>query len=356
MRPFMSTHSSERVYDMFVLAANVSPDYLERVKHIVAEKDRDYTDLTDLISILQPETALKLLRLFVTAAPNVTPKDYGTIVLSDIDNTSFENRSIAPCIYRNHHLIPGFVSLIRAIRGLTTVTFITARPSELERSSICSKNDQLLEAGIREFSMKSGSIGGTVHYALYMALRASLKRSTRSYWIRRAQLSAIAYSERKIEAYLELKRAFPAARRFVFFGDDTQGDYLTSIFIARDMPTNACFVRMVSPSDMSMSPKSHLWREDWPQTDPPNLVRFTSYFDLIVNHAHIFGKRVHDMAKSNAIAEAKTTYAQDMHRYANVNAVMRNDANALASLEVSLTPSRQWQPSRLDAATAWARR
>jgi hypothetical protein len=240
--------NSAKIMRQFEQAALVSAEYLEKVKNEVDAENKDFVDIGDLLAAMNQEDSRKVYALFFsTAASLPLTSMMRRKVISDVDNTIFENSLLAPPPppRRSGDLIPGAIPLIRALsnNGITTPTFVSARPNVAEMLSIQNVKRQLQGSGLRTFSFKSGTLTGPLLFvgAKMTGHSKLLKASFQNFG--------------KVKAYKteELRKVYPAAS-FVFLGDDTQGDYLFAAeLISRD-PLAFAFIRKSSTGSSAVLP------------------------------------------------------------------------------------------------------
>jgi hypothetical protein len=204
----------------------ISPIALESLKHLVSREDKDFLDMTSLMRDLPSYFRLQLATIFKNSLlPDYTDN---TIVVSDIDNTAVENSSVAPVVYTDKKIIPGFETLVYALTfsGTTTVTFISARPQQLEFSSILGLSSALKKTSL-PFSFSGGNLRGPCLYASAMVAAKSEEVVRTSEEKTKSMLldACTEFAKIKLKRVQEIMTVYPNAR-IVFFGDDSQGDYL----------------------------------------------------------------------------------------------------------------------------------
>jgi hypothetical protein len=243
---------SAKIVSIFESA--VSPDSLERLKNLVDHENHDFIDLNDLMDDLEEAAAARLYALFVRNAPFAS-KTFRIKVMSDLDNTAIENSAIAPLPAgaKNGFPVSGFVSFVSALTrdGATSATFVSARPKGIELQSIISARNKFEREGLKNFTFKSGELISTVHY-----LTARAIRSQDEIW-----KSCVRFATLKNKCYCDLKDVYPASR-FVFLGDDTQGDYIFAIMFVENRPGNVAFIRKIAQVGKGVHPhKGGVWDE-----------------------------------------------------------------------------------------------
>lgn len=253
-----SNSCENTIVNSFVEAAEQGGSFLEAVKHNVAREQSDFIDLRDVLDALSKRNSECLYTLFRTVS--VLDQRYHTIVLSDLDSTAVEKSSIAPSIYADGSVIFGFTPLVNALthNGSTTMVFISARPKFIENWSIRGTAQKLHGSGIKAFSFETGELPGS---ALFVAAQAAQAVGARKRARRLLIASAVDFAERKYASYRKLAKAFPRAR-FVFFGDDSQGDYMFANALVQHNPSNYAFIRSIASPGMKVAPKSHNLRSD----------------------------------------------------------------------------------------------
>lgn len=271
MGPFGARSSLQsEIMKGFFSASELGPSALEAVKHIVAREQSDFIDMRDLLETLQPLRRRQLLTLFrYIGAPC---RHYQTIVISDLDCTAIEKSAIAEPVYLDGSVIMGFVPLANALthQGATTLTFVSARPKFIENWSIQSIAGQFKAAGLRAFSFEAGRLPGT---ALFTAAQAAFKMGA----INRARelllASATEFANLKFKSYLQLSEIFPHAR-FVFLGDDGQGDFLFAEMLVCHSQRNFAFIRDIARPEMKVVP-------DLPEYLRNRVIHHRTYFEAI---------------------------------------------------------------------------
>ena len=289
----LSLNDSVKIVELFNYAASCSSEVVEAVKHRVSEEESDFKDMGDLIADLQPDQSQYILRLFLSIAPPISSlpfSQYSCVVLSDLDNTVIENLNVCTIHYVANDVVPGYVPITRALtcNWSTTLTFISARPKNFEIVSILSIKRVLADNGIHSFSFESGEISGTVLYAQSVAARLAGRVELANKLLLQA---ALLYAELKYQSYKKLVQIYPHAK-FVFFGDDTQGDYIFGCRFVNDRPNNFAFIRRIA--DYPVSPDGVCWPSPataaagagtttpTPEAYPLSLIYHTSYYEAII--------------------------------------------------------------------------
>lgn len=240
--PFRRSETAHQIHSLFRQITD--PLVLERTKHLISEEEKDYLDLRALLTDLK--NSRNLLELLRTPSLNYFNS---TIVLCDVDNTLLENHAIANIRYHNKSVIPGIVDLLNYLsKGFTTVTFLSARPKHIEGFSIAEIKSKLSEHSLRNFTFESGEIRGTVSF-----VAAKLSSASSEMRKKFAIESAMEYARLKFESYLQFAELYPASR-FVFFGDDTQGDAIAAWLILSHSAQNQAFIRRCAFQGESVFP------------------------------------------------------------------------------------------------------
>lgn len=209
-----------------------NPDLLEELKNQISD-DRDYHDLIKLIDGLPQPYQTNVMDIIRTARI-MENSPYGTQIIADIDNTTIENHCIGPVQYQDKYLVPGIMSILKYFsRGKTTVNFISVRPRIMERQSIHIINN-LVSKQLR-FTFLTGEIGHLIKYGIGCCMFCNdLKES--SYYD---------MAVKKYNNYLALKKLFPHCR-FIFLGDDTQGDVYFADMLTKTNINNFAAIRIIS--------------------------------------------------------------------------------------------------------------
>lgn len=224
------------VLHVFSWAANQKKDdkyseVLEELKNKLSDERKDYYDLVDLMNALQLLPRLKLYEIFYT---NIIPDNspYKIKVISDVDNTAIENNKIAPAKYIDHELIPGYQALLHILtKDATATTFISARPALIEKLSI-RKLSQKLDRSLK-YSFMSGSFIPLIEMA----------SSKLSCGYINVQTAYDTMSQFKYNRFREMFLAYPNCK-FIFFGDDTQGDGRLAKYIVENVNNSIAFIRV----------------------------------------------------------------------------------------------------------------
>jgi len=229
---------------------------LEEIKNIISDK-RDYNDMIDLLEHLSTQTRFKLYQIF---AKNIIPNDsyYKVIVISDVDNTAIENSIVAPVKYINKELIPGFQILIKLLsNNRTTTNFISARPHIVGNKSIDSLSNKINSD--LKFSFLNGNIIPLIELvsAKIFCDKIGIKRSYKH------------IAQYKFNKFNELLRIYPSCK-FIFFGDDTQGDYIFAKYLVDSVSESIAFIRKCKFTKIN------------PQYYSPNIIYHQSYYSLIL--------------------------------------------------------------------------
>lgn len=233
-------HSIE-IINLFLQAANISPDTFELVKHAVDCEGDDFLDVNNLLDDLKPVYRIHLLRLFKNVSPFVSYQ-YRTKVISDLDNTAIENAFVAPVPpgSKDKYPVKGFINLVNKLtmNGKTTVTFISARPRMIEKFSIINTIKKFRKEGLTNFVFEAGDLVGPIKLGVSYF-------NTNYTWESSLHLGKI-----KMNSYLRILNVYPSSR-FIFFGDDTQGDYIFAAFLVNHNPKNIAIIRKISLNPIS---------------------------------------------------------------------------------------------------------
>lgn len=257
---------------------------LDRVKHSVNAEEDDFLDLTNLIADLPSSASTTLLSLF--ALPPRDPFSPEIIVISDLDNTAVENPWVAPVHYRSGDVIPGYLPLIRALTNnfRTVPIIISARPAALEQRSIQKVKRQFEvhhHVSPKSLCFQSGTLPGTLWYGLYRS--GVLSNRGTNYALENAVAT---YAQVKFQAYQQLQHIFPHAA-FVFFGDDTQGDYRFACELVKTNPKHLGIIRRIATNSVlgstETAKKSHGLDANNSQGHAldPKIWVHTSYYEII---------------------------------------------------------------------------
>lgn len=195
---------------------------LEELKNQISDS------MVDLIDKLSFSNRQYLLNLFKSnPIPNYS--DYQVKIISGIDNTLSENKHTTTCRYRDQELVPGFQILLTMLsRNRTTITFISARPRFLTSDSM---NNLIRKLNVR-VSFLSGD--------LYPFIKLILGRLCR--FQHEINCSYRLMAKTKINHFKKLVKIYPHCR-FVFFGDDTEGDYIFAKYLIDNQPNSVAFIR-----------------------------------------------------------------------------------------------------------------
>jgi hypothetical protein len=240
----------------------------------------DLIDITDIVAAVSPRTRAALLRLFA-AAPLLHPENAPPVkVVSDLDNTAVETSAAAASVYTPGDWIPGFLPLISALRAsgdggaaaATSVTFLSARPNAVEVFSLMRIAASLRGSGVEEFpfSFASGSLAGAAAMAVGARRRAFRE-----------------FAAGKLRRWRALRDVYPASR-FVFLGDDTQGDWLFALWLVRSGAAHFAFIRRaVASARDSAGPGGPLWpgtaSEAAEAAASPRIAYVSSWYEAIAH-------------------------------------------------------------------------
>ena len=214
---------------------------LEELKNRISD-ERDYNDMIDLLKDLSIDTKSFLYTLFRNNHIPDSSK-YKIKVISDVDNTAIENRCVAPVMYVDKELIPGYQALLHVLSAdTTTSSFISARPSFIENLSI----DTLAEKLDRslKFNFLNGNLIPIIELMASKVFRD--KVGTRRAYTHMAN--------KKFYKFNELFHVYPHCK-FIFFGDDTQGDYKFAKLLVESVPESMAFIRVCNGT--KIDPKYH---------------------------------------------------------------------------------------------------
>jgi hypothetical protein len=297
---------------------------LEQVKNLTDVESSDFCDLTDIISDFSLNNAMRLLALFREFQ---TPFAHPIKVISDLDNTVIETEACAPAVYVPNDFVFGAIPLIKGLSQSvttndekTTVTFVSARPEHFEVSSICSvKRFLRKDPYAPAFSFASGNFEGPIKYGKGVAMqKIGLKERGRSQILR----GCAAFANAKFEKYLALEKVYPHSR-FVFLGDDTQGDYLFAQALVSHKPTNFAFIRSAATRENSVvgewNPRIH-FVQSWcqaiasaPEDVLPSANRRIAMREVINSYPHDFVAKRH-LFKNPQRAEEDVEYVNAFTR------------------------------------------
>lgn len=277
-----------------------NPDLFEELKNQISD-DRDYYDLVDLIDALPLSYHTNIMNIIrSTRITNHSP--YATQIMADIDNTTIENYCIAPVQYQNKAIVPGIMTLLKYFsRGKTTVSFISARPRIIERKSIQIINN-LVSKQLR-FTFLTGEIHHMIKYGMGRGMFSDQV----------VESSYIDMAQKKYTNYLALKQVFPYCR-FIFLGDDTQGDPYLADMLTNSSPHNFAAIRMIAGRKLP----TYILQN-------PRIYFHTSYFALIhvlisiglINHTEILPMLQFEMDNqyNPMMYLCQNQVAKDMHYY-----------------------------------------
>lgn len=212
---------SKKIFDIFN-KYNQDCERLEELKNIVSN-ERDYFDLIDLVNQISDPYQSQIRQLFLNCRISNSSKYYYKLLV-DIDNTTIENKSIAPISYQNHQIIPGLLGILRYFsgNGISTINFLSARPKIIENQSIHTINRKLSQD--LRFSFLTGTLRPIINYTIGKIYK-NLDKIEKSYY----QMAS-----EKFNNYLSLRELYPHCQ-FIFIGDDTQGDpYLAYQIVESD--------------------------------------------------------------------------------------------------------------------------
>ncbi len=269
---------------------------LEEIKNKISD-ERDYYDLVDLFSRLSEPYRSTILTQFQT---NIIPYNsvYSTKILADIDNTTIENKSFAPVYYKDKDIVPGVRSILKYFSNCkTTVGFISARPKLLERCSIHAVN-RLLSGELR-FSFHTGDMKSLSRYVVGTAISSSTQINT----------SYLEMAKTKFNNYLALVEIYPLCK-FVFLGDDTQGDYYFAKMLVDHNPNNIAFIRQAVGTQIQYDILYH-----------PRIWFHNSYFELI---HRLISRQAIDSNKMRRLLHYEMTYQYDIKEYASRQQVAKD--------------------------------
>jgi hypothetical protein len=247
-----------------------------------------------------------------------------------LDNTVIENEHVCPVYYAHNDIIPGFIPFAKALTrdGSTTLTFISARPSSIEAANIVHVKHVLQSRGMPpSFAFQSGKLPATLWYS------ASRVTGSEACFDKAAQM----YATTKYEVYLRLCQLFPFSR-FVFFGDDTQGDAIfAKWFVEHRQQQNYAFIRCCTAVANGFRV----------QSESPFITYHTSYYEAIVRASpRSFGDpSVRETAAAYALEEYHRHYLPSLNagRFKNPELAAALDAKwfpQLRQLASNAPPSR----------------
>lgn len=258
-------------------------DYLEELKNRISD-ERDYFDLINLLNNIPYNYSLMIKDIF-NSTPISISSPYYTKMLVDIDNTTIENSAVARVQYQDRYIIPGIRSILKYFsNGKTTVDFISARPKIVERTSINMVN-KLLSNDLR-FSFLTGDIKALVKYIDGKITLSKTKLNNSYYHM----------AIKKYQNYLELKQIYPHCR-FIFMGDDTQGDYYFAKMLVDNNQLNFGIIRQIADTIIQDDIKYH-----------PRIFFHTSYFELIyklILHGLINKEQIKQLLSSEVLYHYK---------------------------------------------------
>jgi len=233
-----------------------TPELMEELKNKISD-ERDYFDIVDLVLKMELNYRNKILSLFQN---NQLPYEsaYATKIMADIDNTTLENSCIAPIVYKDKDIIPGIQTILKYFsQGKTTVSFISARPRQLERNSINTINN-LISKQLR-FSFLTGDIKSIGKWTIG---KITFSKSIEEW-------SYTDMATKKFQNYLALKELYPHCR-FIFLGDDTQGDAYFARMVVQHDPRNFAAIRIIAKRELPEYLFNH-----------SKIYYHSSYFELI---------------------------------------------------------------------------
>ena len=258
--------------------------YFCELKHKINQEENNYLDLMDLFEDLADSQKSRFLNLLnrvkienlqLCKNPDF---DYSTLVLSDLDNTCFENTvfGLPTKGLKNGDMIPGMASLIKRYshNNKTTTTFISARPRQMENHSIDKIKEKLYAKGITRFCFTSGE--------LYAPLFYTFGLYTRNLTIQKRACIEFAYL--KFQCYNKIRRVFPEVR-FVFCGDDTQGDVIYALALLLESSRNICYIRNAAPPGDEVIPLNvkkwpNMYKRDFKPTKDINFWNIVKTYNI----------------------------------------------------------------------------
>ena len=240
MRLVGHPHIDRQILEIFYKYAGNS-EQLERLKNLISN-ERDYHDLVDLVARMSLPYRQLLKELYWNTPVNQS-SIYAIKMMVDIDNTTLENSTTGPITYVNRELIPGITSLLRYFSGdgETSVTFLSARPALIERQSIDMINSML--SSKLSFSFSTGTVNPILYY-----IKGKFNGDLETSYLKMA--------EEKFSNYLQLKELYPM-NRFIFLGDDTQGDPYIAYKLANHSGSNWTAIRRVTGRQFPVEITSH---------------------------------------------------------------------------------------------------
>ena len=309
------------ILDIFgTFLATAGPDALERMKNLIAIESTDLLDLTDLVADLPPAQRGRLLRLF--ASPIARPLDpRSTIkVISDLDNTIIESAGIAPVVYTPGDVAPGSMPLMRALASgtVTTMTMVSARPRILELHSIMKMRRTLENSAAPPFSFASGELKGPVRYVGACIGERLLGGRAAATWRHHKAVACMHFANKKMQCFVALQAAFPHAK-FVFFGDDTQGDWIFAAMMVRQFPQSFAFIRRIATANTSVAPGSQNWPPDartleYIAATSPRILLHNSYYEALARSPDAI---LSPAARVSAWQGAIDEFTGNVHKYRN---------------------------------------
>jgi len=219
------------IYNTFKYYGENDGEKLEELKNLIDDESDDYLDLMSLLDKLSNKDSI--LEIFKN---NKIPDDsnYKTKLLVDIDNTLIENDLFAVPKYKNGDIICGIIPLIKLLAKNTTVVLLSARPHLMEKFSI--KDIKKKINGEFKYSFMGGNMK-----SIFDFITGNKSES---------------YKEMAIDKYnnyLKLLNIYPNCS-YVFFGDDTQGDYMFAQYYLHNNPNNLAIIRQCDPNKYIVEP------------------------------------------------------------------------------------------------------
>lgn len=269
---------------------------LEELKNRISD-DRDYYDLVNLFGRISEPYRSMIINHFNS---NYIPPNsiYATKIFSDIDNTTIENKTFAPVLYKDKDVVPGIRSILKYFsKCRTAVGFISARPKILERSSIDTV-DRMFTKQLR-FSFHTGDVSSITQYIIG---KATLSESavTNSY---------IQMAHAKYNNYLNLREIYPHCR-FIFLGDDTQGDFYFAKLLVDHDPNNMAFIRQAVGTLIQPDIFYH-----------PRIWFHTSYFELIYT---LINDLIVDRTEISKLLQFEMLYQYDSLNYNSAEQIAKD--------------------------------
>jgi len=238
---------SKYIMDIF---DKYSGDNFEIFKHEI-DQDTDHIDILTVFDYLNEYEQEKFIN---KCQQNIFSDDLKLKIISDIDNTFIEAPFIAKNTYKTDIIIPGYMDIVKSMTKLP-ITFISARPKILENKTI----NKISSLTNYKFSVLTGSVLPLIYEGVSWIIYNKLL----------SRLSHKKIAEGKYYNFIRWQKIFPH-NKFLFFGDDSQGDHIFARKMIDRFPDALACIRRVMDDNIE-SEYIH-----------PNIFYHRSYFHIIV--------------------------------------------------------------------------